>query len=233
MTEDEAKSWAKNKENQHRVIAACIGDHPRADKLAIFMAGIPGAGKTEFVHGLKGSPLGDYTIIEHDHLVEYIDSYSPKDYYNFRRAGSTLVTKLFEYCLRNGYSFIFDGTLSHDNGFKNIKKTLKRGYTVIVIYIHQDVRSAWQLTKDRELVKRRSIEKQGFIETCEKLTLSLKKIFNSFSGNKAFAFWIVQKHGKPGLENATTILYEGPNGDSKTEIESALNESYNMSELKD
>ena len=48
MDEEQAKLWAKNKENQKRVIAACVGGDPRTDKLAFFMAGIPGAGKTEF-----------------------------------------------------------------------------------------------------------------------------------------------------------------------------------------
>lgn len=232
MNEEEAKKWVKDKVNQQKVVATCVGDSPRADKLAIFMAGIPGAGKTEFVHGLQGSPLGDYTIIEHDQLVEHIDTYAPERYYEYRKAGSTLVTVLFEHCLKNGYSFIFDGTLSHDNGFKNVQETLKRGYSVIIIYIHRDAKSAWQLTKDRELVKKRSIEKQGFIETCQKITVNLKKIFTSFADNKSFAFWIVQKHGEPGLENATTVLYEGPDGEARSEVESVLNAGYDIDELE-
>jgi predicted ABC-type ATPase len=232
MNENEAKKWVKDKANQRKIIAACVGDNPRTGKLAIFMAGIPGAGKTEFVHGLQGSPLGNFTIIEHDQLVEQIETYTPEHYYDFRKAGSTLVTELFEYCLKKGCSFIFDGTLSHDNGFKNIQKALKYDYAVIVIYIHQDIQSAWQLTKDRELVKKRSIERQGFIETCQKITVNLKKIFTNFADNKSFAFWIVQKHGEPGLENATTVLYEGPNGEIREEVESVLNANYNIDELE-
>ncbi len=180
MSEEEAKKWVKDKTNQQKVIAESTGTNPRSDKLAYFMAGIPGAGKTELAKGLQGSPLGDFTVIEHDKLVEYIDNYKPENYYNFRTAGSTLVTKLFEHCLKNGCSFIFDGTLSHDNGFKNIQKALKHGFSVIVLYVHQDVASAWKLTQDRELVKKRSIEKIGFIKTCQNITLSLKAIFKSF-----------------------------------------------------
>lgn len=233
MNEEQAKLWVKDKENQKRVIEACIGQDPRADKLAFFMAGIPGAGKTEFAKGLQGSPLGDYIVIEHDQLVEYIDGYKPENYYDFRKAGSTLVTKLFDHCLKNGYSFIFDGTLSHDNGYKNIKKTLDHGYSVIVLYVHQDIKSAWRLTQDRELVKKRAIERSGFIDTCQRITLSLRKIFTAFQGNQHFAFWIVKKNGAPGTENSELILYDYlDDASDKSTVEQILNEDYNISELE-
>ncbi len=235
MNENRAKAWVKNKANQQKVINSCVGRDPRAAKLAFFMAGIPGAGKTEFVEGLQGSLQRKHIVIEHDKLVEYIDGYKPEDYYNFRKAGSVLVTKLFKYCLEKGYSFIFDGTLSHDNGYKNIKKALDHGYSVVVIYIHQDIVSAWKLTQDRELVKKRSIERNGFIETCRKITISLQKIFTAFADNENFAFWVVKKNGAPGLENSTTILYDHAGGGtgSKQDVESLLNEVYNTDELEE
>jgi predicted ABC-type ATPase len=232
MTEEQAKKWANDKKNQQKVIYAITGESPRKDKLAYFMAGIPGAGKTEFAKGLQGSPEGNFVVIEHDKLVEFIDTYSPENYYTYRKAGSRLVTPLFKFCLENGISFIFDGTLSHDNGYKNVKKALDHGFSVIVLYIHQDVVSAWNLTKDRETVKKRGIEKTGFIDTCKKINTNLKKIFTSFANNANFAFWIVQKHGEPGLENATTTLYDYMSSTTKQDVESILNEEYNISELE-
>lgn len=234
MNEDQAKAWVKDKANQQKVIAASIGSNPRSDKLAFFMAGIPGAGKTELAKGLQGSPHGDFTVIEHDQLVEHIDGYKPENYYDFRTAGSTLVTKLFEHCLKNGYSFIFDGTLSHDNGYRNIKKTLDRGFSVIVLYVHQDIESAWRLTQDRELVKKRSIERSGFIKTCQSITQSLKKIFASFQNNSSFAFWVVKKNGAPGMENSQMFFYDNidPAGGNGPVIEQILNEEYNIDKLE-
>lgn len=41
--EDRAKAWVKNKTNQSRVISECVGAKPNVNKVAIFMAGIPGA----------------------------------------------------------------------------------------------------------------------------------------------------------------------------------------------
>jgi hypothetical protein len=234
MDEDQAKTWVKDKANQQNVIATCLGKNPRSDKLAFFMAGIPGAGKTELAKGLQGSPLGNFTVIEHDQLVEHIDGYKPEDYYNFRTAGSTLVTKLFEHCLRNGYSFIFDGTLSHDNGYRNIKKTLDHGFSVIVLYVHQDIASAWKLTQDRELVKKRAIERSGFINTCQMITLSLKKIYASFQDNPKFAFWLVKKNGTPGMENSEIFFHDNidsKGGDGVT-IEQILEERYNTDKIE-
>lgn len=235
MTEDDARKWTKNRDNQQAVVASFVGEHPRSDKLAFFLAGIPGAGKTELAKGLQGSPNGDLIVIEHDQLVEHIDSYAPEDYYEFRTAGSTLVTKLFEHCLKNGYSFIFDGTLSHDKGYKNIKKALSHGYSVVVLYVHQDINSAWKLTQDRELVKKRGIRRDGFIDTCTKITTSLQKIFTTFSDNPHFAFWIVKKNGSPGTENSDLVFYDHMDHETgnKAAIEQILAEEYNVSEIKD
>ena len=234
MTEDQAKLWAKDKNNQQKVIDSCITkDTPDDLKLAIFMAGIPGAGKTEFVRGLTQNSAKNMLIIEHDQLVEHIDSYTPERYYHFRKAGSVLVTKLFDYALEHNHSFIFDGTLSHENGLKNIQKSLNHKYRVIVIYIHQDMKTAWELTVDRELVKKRSIEKSGFIDTCNKITSSLKSIFHTHKTNPSFEFWVLKKNGDPGTNNSEVVLYEGDeNDESAKKIEEILNIDYNVKELE-
>jgi len=234
MNEEQAKAWVKDKQNQRKVINACLKKHkPRKTKVAIFMAGIPGAGKTEFVRNMKPDLLKDLVIIEHDQLVEYIDGYKPEDYYVFRKAGSTLVSELFKESLKQGYSFIFDGTLSHDNGYRNIEKAIKQGYKVAVIYIHQDIKSAWQLTQDRELVKKRSIEKAGFINTSRAINSSLQKIFGAFCKNDGFTMWIIKKNGLPGYENSEFILYDNAEMKaSKNAIETVLSEEYNIKELE-
>lgn len=238
MTEEQAKTWAKDKNNQHEVIKQCVADcqNLRDAKIAIFMAGIPGAGKTEFVRNLQVAKNKEMIVIEHDQLVEYIEGYRAECYYTFRKAGSVLVTKLFDECLKRGYPFIFDGTLSHDTGFKNIEKCLKHGYEVIVIYIHQDIESAWRLTQDRELVKKRAIERDGFIQTCQMIHANLRKVFAAFSSHDKFAFWAIKKNGAPGLENSEMVVYDhsieaDPEGRSK--VEELLSTEYNIETIKD
>jgi len=228
MTEEEAKSWAKNKTNQDAVVKAFFSaNKPTAVKIAFFMAGIPGAGKTEFTENTIKESSPALISIEHDQLVEYIDGYKPEAYYNYRKAGSALVSRIFDECLKNEYAFVFDGTLSHENGIRNIKKSLNKGYEVIIIYIVQDVLKAWELTQARELVKKRAIEKAGFIETCNKINANLLTIFNTYKSNPQFSFWILNKRGQNDMSNATALMHS-KDLDVSAEIEKALKTDYNL-----
>ncbi len=226
MTEENAKRWVKDKANQNKVAQSFFGKHnPAKVKVVFFMAGIPGAGKTEFTTNTirEGSP--ELISIEHDQLVEYIEGYKPDAYYNYRKAGSVLVSRIFDDCLKNGYAFVFDGTLSHENGIRNINKCLKKGYRVIIVYIVQEASAAWELTQARELVKRRAIERKGFIETCNKINANLLKIFKAHKDNSSFSFWIINKRGYKDLKNATAIIHS-EELDRSREIEQALKKPY-------
>lgn len=228
MDEAAAKKWVKDKRNRAAVLAQFFEDFPHTKvKIAFFMAGIPGAGKTEFAEWAIRENSPALVPIEHDKLVEYIDGYAPENYYSYRKAGSTLVTDIFNACLKNGYAFIFDGTLSHTNGIRNVRKALKAGYTVYIVYILQDAQVAWELTKARELVKKRSIEKQGFLETCTKINKSLQNIFHAFKDRDNFNFWLIDKGGAQSHANATAIIY-GSDLDTAGAIEKALQTDYNL-----
>jgi len=233
MTVENAKAWVKDKINQDKVVEEFFKDYPpHKKKMAFFMAGIPGAGKTEFAENTINRLKPKLVPIEHDKLVEYIDGYKPEDYYSFRTAGSVLVTRILDECLKNGYSFIFDGTLSHERGYKNIEKALKKGYFVQVVYIVQETNKAWQLTKDREIVKKRAIEKEGFIATCSKINSSLLDIFKRFKSNEGFGFWIFNKNGKIGVSEATSIIYSSEQIGRAREVEKALQATYNVNEIE-
>lgn len=124
--------------------------------------------------------------------------------------------------------------MSHENGYRNIKKALGHGFSVIVLYVHQDISSAWKLTQDRELVKKRAIERNGFIKTCQSITISLRRIFDSFRDNPLFAFWVVKKNDAPGMENSDMFLYDikNSNDEDRDAVEQILNESYNIDAIK-
>jgi UDP-N-acetylglucosamine kinase len=226
MDEEQAKQWVKDKTNQSKVVELFFETHkPIKSKTALFMAGIPGAGKTEFAeNAIKTNP--ELIPIEHDRLVEYIDGYKPEEYYKYRKAGSVLVSRILDECLRNGYAFIFDGTLSHERGAKNIQHCLDAGYDVFVVYIAQDATLAWELTKARELVKKRSIERTGFIEACQKINSNLLNIFNKHKDDPKFHFWLIDKQGKNNTSQATAIIHDN-DLDSREEIENVLKQDYN------
>ncbi|MDB5178105.1 MAG: zeta toxin family protein [Patescibacteria group bacterium] len=228
MNEEQAKTWVKDKTNQDKVVAQFFDAHkPLKNKVALFMAGIPGAGKTEFSDNTIRESAPSFISIEHDKLVEFIDGYTPETYYNYRKAGSVLVTRIFDECLKNGYTFVFDGTLSSENGIRNINKCLKKGYRAIIVYLVQDAQKAWELTQARELVKKRSIERKGFLETCNKINVNLLEIFQVHKDNPNFEFWLINKQGEPDMKKATVILHT-PELRKTEEIESALKIGYNI-----
>ena len=227
MDVEQAKDWAKNKANQETTLQAFFRDNkPKKGKIAFFMAGIPGAGKTEFTERTIREASPELISVEHDKLVEYIDGYTPETYYNYRKAGSILVTRVFSECIKNSYAFVFDGTLSHQNGMRNIKKCLANDYSVIVVYLVQSAAKAWELTQAREIVKKRAIEKEGFIETCNKINANLVSILDKFKEHDKFSFWLIDKQGEQDMKMATAIIHS-PSLNKAGEIEKALQKNYN------
>ena len=225
MDERHIRAWAKDKHNQKLVVDTLFSSYkPQRNKVAIFMAGIPGAGKTEFATNTLMAIPG-FMPIEHDALVEYIHGYEPANYYSFRSAGSTLVTKVFENCLKEGYDFIFDGTLTSDQSHHNIQKTLAKGYKVNIMYILQDRTAAWELTQARELVKKRSIEPDGFVKSCQKIHANLLQIFSAHKTDPHFSFWVIDKRFITTDPDAKLILHN-EKADHSKEIEELLSNEY-------
>ncbi len=103
---------------------------------------------------------------------------------------------------------------------------------MVFVYIHQDIKTAWQLTQDRELVKKRSIDRNGFIETCKLINANLTKIFSTFHDNNKFAFWVFKKNGDSLNSTSEAFFYDSfEKGNIKADIENILNQNYNIEEL--
>jgi UDP-N-acetylglucosamine kinase len=168
------------KENQKELInhfAGAVDSQLANDlKLSIFMAGSPGAGKTEtskeLVKELKTlGKFGD-SIVRID--ADEIRAYLPKSLYNGKNAhvvqtATTVgVQKLYDHVLTKNKNFILDTTLSnYEQARKNIKRALKpnRKRKIFIFFIYQKPLQAWKFTKARELVTGRRIRKRDFINT--------------------------------------------------------------------
>ena len=71
-----------------------------------------------------------------------------------------------------------DGTFSHDKALQNITHSLKR-HQVVLFYVWQDPILAWKLTQDRELVTKRAVQKDGFINSCIAVPKNIKKLLET------------------------------------------------------
>jgi predicted ABC-type ATPase len=140
-------------------------DAKRSDEpVAFFMAGLPGSGKTEQTKGLLEQIQEKPLIIDMDEIAKLIEGYSPEKAYLFRLDATAILEKVFEQAKKQKYWFIMDGTFSGEKSVSNIIRCNEKGYKIQLLYIHQRPVIAWDYTKKRELVERRTIEKKGFIE---------------------------------------------------------------------
>lgn len=178
MTPEE---WArKNKKRIAREFIRKINHAPSTVPAAIFTAGLPGAGKTEFTKELLEDITNKTLRIDMDNIASKIEGYNPKSANLFRAGASIILEGIYDQALKAKLDFVMDGTFSHPKALDNIKRALEKGYAVKVYFIHQEPVIAWQFTKDREIVEHRSIDREGFMRTYYKLYNNIEKLQKFF-----------------------------------------------------
>lgn len=143
--------------------------------VSVFMAGSPGAGKTEaskmLIEELQKDSVPDggeppqVLRIDADELRSYFEDYDGSNSVLFQAAASTLLNKVHDLALKNSQSFILDGTLSkYGIAEENIERSLKRDRSVIILYVYQTPERAWEFVQEREQVEGRRILPETFVE---------------------------------------------------------------------
>lgn len=191
MTEEElaieVRAIAFAKANRTRIARehACVETYPGEDHpVSIFMAGSPGAGKTEVSKALIGGmeDRGAKALrIDPDDLRGYFPEYCGNNSRLFQRGVNTIVERLHDLVLAQRQSFLLDGTLSNPAvGKRNVERSLRHNRLVVIVYVYQEPRLAWEFVKARELTEGRSIPKAEFIRqlfAAKETVLELKKTF--------------------------------------------------------
>ncbi len=139
------------KANKDKFISYIIkGKSPEVGRDAVFMAGSPGAGKSEVAIGLAEN-YDNHVIIDADYFRTQFPDYNGKNSSLFQKASSWLVEQAFRYVLDHGYSFILDATFAILSAEKNISRALKKHFRVTIFYVYQDPKIAWNLHKNVKL----------------------------------------------------------------------------------
>jgi predicted ABC-type ATPase len=132
--------------------------------VAVFMAGSPGAGKTEASQALVERLGGPVLRIDPDDYRQLIPGYNGKKSCLFQRAVGKIVEKVLDEAFGKRQSFILDGTLSnYDVAFRNISRALAKGRVVQILYVFQEPCQAWRFVKDREALDGRNIPVDVFV----------------------------------------------------------------------
>lgn len=149
--------------------------------VTFFMAGSPGAGKTEYSKNFikNVNQVMDFPIvrIDADEFRELCPAYSGSNSHLFQGATALAVNKLYDYVLEKRYNVLVDGTFSsYKYAEENIKRALKKRREVYLFYIYQDPLVAWNFTLKREKIDGRKITLEVFIEDFFKAKDNVVKI---------------------------------------------------------
>lgn len=194
---EKAKKFAKDNKNK---IATEITDtafyKSEDNPVSVFMAGSPGAGKTEssirLIEELSKKDNSRILRIDADEYRKYFEDYKGYNSHLFHGAVSIIVEKVHDLALKNNQSFIFDGTLSNfEKASQNIQRSLNRERFVQILYVYQEPVLAWEFTKKREQKEGRKIPKEDFVSKF----LNSRKVVNLLKeefGNKILLDLIIK-----------------------------------------
>ena len=144
---------------------------PSNQPSTFFMAGSPGAGKTEFSKTfieslLKENPPIKLVRIDPDAIRDLLPQYKGGNAYQVQGAAALGVQKLFDYIQDKKLNALIDGTFwDLEIEKKNIDRALNKGRKVGIFYVYQDPLIAWDFTKKREAVEGRNVTKDFFIRS--------------------------------------------------------------------
>ncbi|MEI6345926.1 MAG: zeta toxin family protein [bacterium] len=177
----------KNKKAIAKRIADTRLYPPDAFPVSVFMAGSPGAGKTESSRNLIEKLSKDSHAIlriDSDDLRLEFPEYDGKNSSLFIGATSIIADKIQDVALDNGQSFVFDGTLSKiEISKRNIRRSLDKKRFIQILYVYQDPLQAWNFVKARELKDGRMVPKNAFVEQYFLARENVNKLKQEFGPN--------------------------------------------------
>jgi len=202
---------------------------PDTTPASVFMAGSPGAGKTEFSKWLIGI-LEDgkerrVIRIDGDEIRPFIPGYTGGNSCLFQGAVSLVVEKMHDLVLHQKQTFVLDGTLAkYEKAADNITRSLEHNRVVFIFYVYQKPEVAWKFTQARESKEGRNIPKSAFIEQFLGARESVDKIAREFK-DKVVIFLVKKDFEKNLVENVVVVGREG------VLIDDHIQERYTREEL--
>ncbi|HBL39697.1 TPA: hypothetical protein DDZ10_03445 [Candidatus Uhrbacteria bacterium] len=137
---------------------------PSKQPTSVFMAGSPGAGKTEVSKRLIERFADQPPVrIDADEIRELFEDYDGANAHLFQNACTIGVNKLLDYVIAKNINFILDGTFAYAHAMKNIERSLNHERQVVIYYIFQSPSTAWKFTQAREINEGRRVTRDVFI----------------------------------------------------------------------
>lgn len=169
---------------------------PEPNPLSIFMAGSPGAGKTETARSIVKDSNIPIVHIDADAIRTLIPGFTGKNASVFQKAATVGVDKLYDHVLKHRQSVLMDTTFTPYTMAKdNVERSVRKGRQVIILYVYQKPDLAWKFTKDRELVEGRIIPREAFIRQFLEAPRCVDRILGEFHDH--VAVFVIRKDLAP------------------------------------
>ena len=166
---------------------ASITKYPSiVNPFTIFMAGSPGAGKTEFSTYFDPKTYSyktnvPFVRIDADEIRKMMPGYDGRNANEFQSAATIGVEKLFDYANHHNQNILLDTTFSDYKKAKmNVERSLKHKRKMGIFYIHLDPKVAWTYTQLREKKEGRKVSKEFFINSYFNSREVVNKIKNEY-----------------------------------------------------
>lgn len=167
---EDALSFAKA--NSRELIEQCCNTKvytPSSEPFTLFMAGSPGAGKTEysrnFLKELEATdPTQKIIRLDTDELRELLPQYNGENSDEVQAAATLLFDRAFDFIQKKQLNTIIDSTFASPRSLDNVKRALGRRRKVGIFYLYQDPLIAWDYTQKREKLEGRKVPKHVFID---------------------------------------------------------------------
>lgn len=129
----------------------------------IFLAGAPGAGKTEWIESFPD--IEHYVILDTDLYRSLFEGYMGSNASKFHQLASHVMDRMYSFCIKQRYNMIVDGTFSNQQkAQENIAQCEKKNIPFSIVLVIQDPVISYLYTKKREQEKLRNVPREAFIE---------------------------------------------------------------------
>jgi len=220
----------KNREQIARELTDPAMYKPDEAPISAFMAGSPGAGKTEFSKNLiallEKNRERKVVRIDGDEIRPRLPGYTGNNSHLFQYAVSLVVEKMHDLVLSQSQTFVLDGTFAnHEKARDNILRSLKKLRLVLIFYVYQKPEIAWKFTEAREKAEGRNIPKDAFINQFLDARGTINKIRQEF-GEEVTIFFVKKDFETHAVEYIKEIR-PGENG-----VDEYIGESYTKEDLE-
>lgn len=176
QSDDEIRRQAKryiNTREARALVERCVGEGVCVGvekPFTIFMAGSPGAGKTEWSKNIMASEQfsesgGGIARIDADEFRKDLPGYNGTNSDLFQEATSALVDRAYKHALKHRKNCILDTTFSVEGyARRNVGAAINLSRDVAIVYVFQEPEKAWRATQVRERVEGRTIPPDAFVK---------------------------------------------------------------------